>query len=54
MQSFRGTITLVVGDNLGSQYIGGYKQRKAKRLVHTFYIYTYDIYVRVVMTTFSC
>ena len=26
MQSFRGTITLVVGDNLGSQYIGGYKQ----------------------------
>ena len=25
-KTFRGTITLVVGDNLGSQYIGGYKQ----------------------------
>lgn len=25
-QAFRGTITLVVGDNLGSQHIGGYKQ----------------------------
>ena len=25
-QTFRGTITLVTGDNLGSQYIGGYKQ----------------------------
>ena len=24
--TFRGTLTLVVGDNLGSQYIGGYKQ----------------------------
>ena len=24
--TFRGTITLVTGDNLGSQYIGGYKQ----------------------------
>ena len=24
--TFRGTLTLVVGDNLGSQYIGGFKQ----------------------------
>ena len=24
--TFRGTLTLVAGDNLGSQYIGGYKQ----------------------------
>ena len=24
--TFRGTLALVVGDNLGSQYIGGYKQ----------------------------
>ena len=25
-KTFRGTITLVIVDNLGSQYIGGYKQ----------------------------
>ena len=26
LKTFRGTITLVAGDNLGSQFIGGYKQ----------------------------
>jgi len=26
LYTFRGTLALVVGDNLGSQYIGGYKQ----------------------------
>lgn len=26
MYTFRGTLAMVVGDNLGSQYIGGYKQ----------------------------
>ena len=26
LKRFRGTITLVAGDNLGSQFIGGYKQ----------------------------
>ena len=25
-ETFRGTITLVAGDNLGSQFVGGYKQ----------------------------
>ena len=25
-KTFRGTITLVAGNNLGSQFIGGYKQ----------------------------
>lgn len=24
--TFRGTLTLVTGDNLGSQFVGGYKQ----------------------------
>ena len=26
MYTFQGTLAIVVGDNLGSQYIGGYKQ----------------------------